>query len=76
VSKTTDDPTAGSTLVQSGAMPAGVYLLGSRQRPGFMAVASRAVDRTDDTLFVRSNSAWACEVYLLSDTRLIERIVA
>ena len=76
VTKTTDDRAAGSTLVPFGAMPVGVYLLHSRQRPGVMAVASRAVDRTDDALFVRSNSTLACGVYLLSDTCLIERIVA
>ena len=70
------DRAAGSTLVQFGAMPAALYLLHSRQRPGVMAVASRAVDRTDDTLFVRSNSALTCGTYLLSDTRLIGKIVA
>jgi len=41
-----------------------------------MAVASRAVGRTDDTLFVTSNSGLACGAYPLSDTCLIERIVA
>jgi hypothetical protein len=75
VTKTTGDSAACSTLVPFGAMPADVYLLHSRQRPGVVAVASRAVDRTDDTLFVKSNSTLACGVYLLSDTRLVERIV-
>jgi hypothetical protein len=76
VTKAMDDRAAASTLVRFGAMPADVYLLHSRQRPGVVAVASRAVYRTEDTLFVRSNSTLACGEHLLSDTRLIERIVA
>lgn len=71
----------GSTLVQFGPLPADICLLHSRQRPGFTAVGSRAVDRTDDTLlreveFCVEGARFGVAIRTLSEALLMERIVA